>query len=91
MTAQCFYNYFISIGVQPENIEYIRSEMLEEIPTETGDKHVATPMTPTCTAPKCFQSPLRIYSVIGMRPPCMQEGMNIVVDEDGSASKCYFK
>lgn len=89
--AQCFYNYFVNIGVKPEDIEYFRSEMLEEIPVETGGKQVVAPMSAVCTTPTSIQSPLRIYSINGMLMPCLQKGINIVVGEDGSVSKCYIK
>ena len=89
--AQCFYNYFVHIGAKPEDIDYFRSEMLEEIPVETGGKQVVAPESTAYTTPTCIQSPLRIYSVNGMLMPCLQKGINIVVGEDGTVSKCYIK
>ncbi len=80
--ARCFYNYLLSVGVEAVDLDYLRSVMLEGFSVDTGCKQVAQ---------ACVQSPLRIYSINGIHQSCLQKGINIVVGEDGTVSKCYIK
>lgn len=85
--ASCFFNYFVSSGVDPEDLNYLREEMLvgnEEFSDPTGCNQIEAKTT-------CIQSPLRIYSANGVARPTLQNGLNIIIGEDGTSSKCYIK
>ncbi len=82
--AQCFYNYWLSIGIQSDDLDYLRTEMLGIDPGEVSSTQTISKSSET-------HSPSGIFSVSGASYSSLQKGINIVVDNEGNAKKVYCK
>lgn len=75
--AKCFYNYCLDCGVTKEDLSYLRFVMLgiEDIGTGVVDINSGS------------SKPVAIYDINGVRRNALGDGINIVVNSDGTVSK----